>query len=449
MLKPAAHPHPGDGRASRACISSTTRATSPNGRTPVSSAITSGKRSTSSTRTIPAQHTQRLAQSDGVLLVWGNADEDWCSREFLEIVQTARRTTARGLCVFDPKEPRSAPSQQIRRGLRRDCTSASSSARSIRRGCETFFTPLRRAAAGGANRELCRGRRSGCRTLENPYPGLRAVRDRRIAPVLRARPAGRRARQPPRAQSLSRRRRRLRQREVVARARRPDSRARTRRCVGGGQALADGGHAAGWRSVRALGAGSDEGRARRLAPQREQPRRSSTSPDSFHRTKACWSSSISSKSCSATRTWSQSRRTRGEARDQQARRRGGVRAASARGEPSPSADLHRHDDAVGLSRRLRRVPRPAGNAERLPVPDSAHDAAAAEGGDRGAARPCRDRAEPGAADAERRGRRTRPAAGAAARADADVEPTGDKPIRSRRAESSCRTTRRSAASTRR
>lgn len=66
----------------------------------------------------PAQHTRRLAHSDGVLLVWGNADEDWCSREFAEMVQSARGKGTRGLCLFDPVESKTAAVEQIRNGFR-------------------------------------------------------------------------------------------------------------------------------------------------------------------------------------------------------------------------------------------------------------------------------------------------------------------------------------------
>lgn len=66
----------------------------------------------------PAQHTLRLARSDGVLLVWGSADEDWCSREFQEMVQSSRRASRHGLCLFDPVEPKAAAVQHIREGFR-------------------------------------------------------------------------------------------------------------------------------------------------------------------------------------------------------------------------------------------------------------------------------------------------------------------------------------------
>jgi hypothetical protein len=62
----------------------------------------------------PAQHTLRLAHSDGVLLVWGNATEDWCSREFEEMMQVSQGTRARGLCLFDPADTKGDAVTQIR-----------------------------------------------------------------------------------------------------------------------------------------------------------------------------------------------------------------------------------------------------------------------------------------------------------------------------------------------
>jgi len=66
----------------------------------------------------PAQHTVRLTRSDGVLLIWGSAEEEWCSREFSEMVQTSRRAGTQGLCVFDPQEAKRATVRAIRDGFR-------------------------------------------------------------------------------------------------------------------------------------------------------------------------------------------------------------------------------------------------------------------------------------------------------------------------------------------
>ena len=96
----------------------------------------------------PAQHTQRLTQSEAVLLVWGNADEDWCSREFLEIVQTARQGDSRGLCVFDPKDTKLAAVEEIRRTFGQDVYIGEQFGRFDPSRLEVFFTPLRRRPDG-------------------------------------------------------------------------------------------------------------------------------------------------------------------------------------------------------------------------------------------------------------------------------------------------------------
>ncbi len=95
----------------------------------------------------PAQHTQRLSRSDGVLLVWGNADEEWCSREFLEIVQTAPNGETRGLCVFDPKDSKQEAIKEIRKSFA-DVYIGEQFGRFDPARLEAFFTPLRRRAAG-------------------------------------------------------------------------------------------------------------------------------------------------------------------------------------------------------------------------------------------------------------------------------------------------------------
>jgi TIR domain len=95
----------------------------------------------------PAQHTLRLSRSEGVLLVWGNADEDWCSREFAEMVQTSGRNGARGLCLFDPVESKTAAVQQIRTGFR-DLYIGEEFGRFDPARLATFFTPLLRRSPG-------------------------------------------------------------------------------------------------------------------------------------------------------------------------------------------------------------------------------------------------------------------------------------------------------------
>lgn len=97
----------------------------------------------------PALHTQRLSRSDGVLLVWGHADEAWCSREFLEIVQTARRGDTRGICLFDPKDAKAAAVEKIRQTFT-DLYVGEQFERFDPSRLEAFFTPLRRRAGGAA-----------------------------------------------------------------------------------------------------------------------------------------------------------------------------------------------------------------------------------------------------------------------------------------------------------
>ena len=92
----------------------------------------------------PAEHTRRLAHSDAVLLVWGNADEEWCSREFLEIIQASRRPEANGLCVFDPREPKTGAIAEIRKSFGDHLYIGEQFGPFNAAVLEPFFTPLRR-----------------------------------------------------------------------------------------------------------------------------------------------------------------------------------------------------------------------------------------------------------------------------------------------------------------
>ena len=62
----------------------------------------------------PRQHSSCLTQSEGVLLVWGDAGEEWCATEFEQMVRLSHAPSSRGLCLFDPKESKSLLAQQIR-----------------------------------------------------------------------------------------------------------------------------------------------------------------------------------------------------------------------------------------------------------------------------------------------------------------------------------------------
>ena len=62
----------------------------------------------------PAEHTARLAYADGVLLIWGHSNEEWCAPEFECMQQVSHRARAKGLCLFDPKASKIAVMRQLR-----------------------------------------------------------------------------------------------------------------------------------------------------------------------------------------------------------------------------------------------------------------------------------------------------------------------------------------------
>lgn len=87
-------------------------------------------------------HTLRLTGSAGVLLLWGNAEEDWCARQFEAVARNAR---AKGLCVFDPKETKSEVLEQIR-ARASDVYIAEQFGKFERSRLEQFFNSVRQAA---------------------------------------------------------------------------------------------------------------------------------------------------------------------------------------------------------------------------------------------------------------------------------------------------------------
>jgi hypothetical protein len=95
----------------------------------------------------PRQHTGYLTQSDGVLLVWGEAAEDWCATEFEQIVRLSNQPKSRGLCLFDPKQSKLAYADQIRSQYSAIHVAEQFGAFEKRR-LEPFFAPIRR---GGGN----------------------------------------------------------------------------------------------------------------------------------------------------------------------------------------------------------------------------------------------------------------------------------------------------------
>ena len=96
----------------------------------------------------PAQHTRRLSQSDGVLLVWGNADEDVCSKLFQEVFQTARRKETRGLCVFDPRDTKAEALAALRKTFGEELYVGEQFGRFDPSRLDPFFTPIRRRPPG-------------------------------------------------------------------------------------------------------------------------------------------------------------------------------------------------------------------------------------------------------------------------------------------------------------
>jgi hypothetical protein len=97
----------------------------------------------------PRLHTGYLTQSDGVLLVWGDAAEEWCSTEFDLMVRLSNQPKARGLCLFDPKQPKLALAKQIRSEHPNICV-AEQFGKFDKAGLDPFFAPLRRSQGATA-----------------------------------------------------------------------------------------------------------------------------------------------------------------------------------------------------------------------------------------------------------------------------------------------------------
>jgi hypothetical protein len=95
----------------------------------------------------PTLHNQRLAQSDAVLLIWGNADETWCSSEFEQMVRMSRHALAKGLCLFEPKESKAAAVSRIRESFGDMHIAEQYGSKFDPSRLEEFFNPLRRGSA--------------------------------------------------------------------------------------------------------------------------------------------------------------------------------------------------------------------------------------------------------------------------------------------------------------
>jgi hypothetical protein len=97
----------------------------------------------------PRQHNLCLTQSDGVLLVWGEAEEEWCAREFDQMIRLSDLPKSRGLCLFDPKESKIALAEQIRTTLSAIHVAEQFGPFNPAR-LEPFFDPIRKAQGGVA-----------------------------------------------------------------------------------------------------------------------------------------------------------------------------------------------------------------------------------------------------------------------------------------------------------
>lgn len=97
----------------------------------------------------PRQHSNYLTQSDGVLLVWGEAGEEWCAEKFEQMVRLASQPRARGLCLFDPQESKLVLAEQVRMTLSAIHVTEQFGQFDPAR-LEPFFAPLRKAQGGTA-----------------------------------------------------------------------------------------------------------------------------------------------------------------------------------------------------------------------------------------------------------------------------------------------------------
>ncbi len=96
----------------------------------------------------PRQHTLLLTQSDAVLLIWGDAAEDWCASEFEQMIRLSTQPKSRGLCLFDPAASKAILAQQIRQGQSVFVSEQFGPFNTAR--LEPFFAPIRKPKAEAA-----------------------------------------------------------------------------------------------------------------------------------------------------------------------------------------------------------------------------------------------------------------------------------------------------------
>jgi hypothetical protein len=98
---------------------------------------------------VPGLDNVRLTQSQGVLLVWGGAGEDWCAEEFDRMVRLAKHSRSRGLCLFNPRESKIALAEQIR--VQQSAIHVSEQFGHFDPArLDGFFAPIRRVEPGAA-----------------------------------------------------------------------------------------------------------------------------------------------------------------------------------------------------------------------------------------------------------------------------------------------------------
>jgi hypothetical protein len=99
----------------------------------------------------PRQHNLCLTRSDGVLLLWGDAGEEWCATEFEQMVRLSSQPKARGLCLFNPKESKIALAEKIRSSyIEPPIHVAEQFGHFEPARLEPFFNRIRRSQAGPA-----------------------------------------------------------------------------------------------------------------------------------------------------------------------------------------------------------------------------------------------------------------------------------------------------------
>ncbi len=95
----------------------------------------------------PRQHNLASTQSEGVLVVWGDAGEEWCANEFDQMVRLSSQARSRGLCLFDPVESQVAIAEKIRATVSSPPIHvAQQSGPFDPASLEPFFNPIRRTA---------------------------------------------------------------------------------------------------------------------------------------------------------------------------------------------------------------------------------------------------------------------------------------------------------------